>query len=144
MPRPDARSRGPHVDVSHATIVRKSLRRDRILLHLGEKSHLITLIGDAFDHVCHLLGDDAPEGVLLAWDDAAGGIQTFFARRDENDEPRTRLTIFAGRHPDGQTIGLSQEQIEIVEFALSNSRNPEEFIAEEFLLAAKWDSRSHE
>lgn len=138
MPRPDARSRGPHVDVSHATIVRKTLRCDRVVLHLGEKNHLITLIGDAFEHVCHLLGDDEPSGSLLAWEDAAGGIQIFYARRDESESPRTRLTIFAGRHPDGQVIGLSQELIEIVEFGLHNSSSPEEFIAEEFLQSAKW------
>ena len=135
---PDARSRGPHVNVSHATIVRKSLRRDRILLHLGAKNHRIALIGDAFEHICHLLCDDEPQALLVAWDDVAGGIQAFYARRDENEPPATRMRIFAGRHADGQILGLSQEQLEIVEFALGNSSTPEAFIAEEFLQSARW------
>jgi hypothetical protein len=141
MPAPDPRSRGPHVDVSHATIVRKSLGCDRILLRLGEKNHRLTLIGDAFEHICHLLGDGEPQGSLIAWDDAAGGIQLFYARRDEKQAPRTRLAIFAGRHPDGQILGLSVEQMEIVEFGLRNSNSPEDFIAEEFLLSVKLSSQ---
>jgi hypothetical protein len=43
---------------------------------------------------------------------------------------------------DGQILGLSHEQLEIVEFGLHNSRTPEEFIAEEWLLSAKWVSDS--
>ena len=140
MPAPNARGRGPHVDVSHATVLRKSLGCDRILLRLEGHSHLIMLMGDAFDHICHLLGDNEPEGSILAWDDAFGGIQVFYARRDAERAFEKRPTIFASRHPDGQILGLSHEQIEIVEFGLHNSSDPEAFIAEEFRVSAKWAS----
>lgn len=98
-------------------------------------------MGDAFDHICHLLGDNEPEGTLLAWDERFGGIQVFYARRDATQMLRNRPTIFAGRHADGQILGLSHEQLEIVEFGLHNSSSPEEFIAEEFVLSATWASR---
>lgn len=77
--------------------------------------------------------------IAVAWDDF-GGIQLFYARRDGNQPPMERSTIFAGRLPDGQIIGLSSEQIEIVEFGLDNSNSPEDFIAEEFLLSVRWAS----
>ena len=95
-------------------------------------------MGDAFDHICYILGDSQPQGAILAWDDRYGGIQVFYARRDCNQTLKRRPTVFAGRLPDGQILGLSSEHVEMVQFGLDNSPSPEDFIGEEFLLLSRW------